>query len=824
MLRRNQSTFAHHKPDVQRLPEVVSAISFPERLDAKLQRMRLSDEDAATLQREPELVRTALTAAMATTSLHTESRIAAYGAYGYYTIGPCGEELTAALALALLPSDPAALHYRHLGALVARQLQRGVVLDDVMLDRARGYTTATTDPVTGGVHCSLGADPQFDFLVTSTLASQGPQAVGRALAIAHLPQAKWPSDAISFVSCGDGSINNSEWLSAVNASEYIQHRRRACPVLFAISDNGMSISLKGFGWTERWAEQRLGMKLVRADGSSLPEVLRASHQAADYVRTSRAPATLLMSNLPRRFGHAATDRQSAYLTAAQIDEHTQRDPVVDAIAACILSGVVPSAAHAVDDFRRICELAAAAFATARAESREMSEACLVARCAAPRPPRPARRQDEATAAHSQSTGATAAATAGQGKATAEMRTLMTRGLHELLQTNERVLYVGEDVEHGGYYRVSEGLKASFGRRRIFDWPPDEASLVGAGIGMAQAGHVPIVEIPYAAYLSCGYNQFVEACFLHWLSDGKQPNGMLFRMQGFDEGIFGGHFHTANAPPVFGIPGLDVLCFSNGRDWVRGMRACVRYAEAGGVSMLLDSTALLSRKHVSAAARDGEWEFAYPEALPDGDEELQVDDVLLYPGGTSPALALTVSADDGGEGVGGQGRQGGEEGGVGGAGVAGVPLRVRASELGRGGRGEGGSQGQPSGARLAVATYGNGVPHALQAVREGRFSCDIIDSPLLSRCPSALPALLRSRGYDGLLLVDVCREGGGPMAHVATSLHSASALPPKWRLLAANPSYNPLGRTLTFVSAAKIRAALAELAADVGLPHDGNGDG
>ena len=31
------------------------------------------------------------------------------------------------------------------------------------------------------------------------------------------------------------------------------------------------------------------------------------------------------------------------------------------------------------------------------------------------------------------------------------------------------------------------------------------------------------------------------------------------VQGFDEGVFGGHFHTANAPPVFGIPGLDVLC-------------------------------------------------------------------------------------------------------------------------------------------------------------------------------------------------------------------------------------------------------------------------
>ena len=100
--------------------------------------------------------------------------------------------------------------------------------------------------------------------------------LSRALALAHMPQSLWPSDAISVVTCGDGSINNSEWLSAVNAAEYIQHRRRACPVLFAITDNGVSISLKGHGWTEKWARHRLGMPLFRADGSNLAQLLRTT--------------------------------------------------------------------------------------------------------------------------------------------------------------------------------------------------------------------------------------------------------------------------------------------------------------------------------------------------------------------------------------------------------------------------------------------------------------------------------------------------------------------------------------------------------------------
>ena len=163
------------------------------------------------------------------------------------------------MGLTLRPTDPAALHYRHVATLVARQLQRGSALERVLLDRARGHTISTQDPVTGGVHCSLGDNPLYDFLVTSTLASQGPQAVGRAVAIEHLDgdHKPWPTDAISYVSCGDGSINNSEWLSAVNAAELIAHRRRACPVLFCISDNGLSISLKTHGWSEHWVQQLL---------------------------------------------------------------------------------------------------------------------------------------------------------------------------------------------------------------------------------------------------------------------------------------------------------------------------------------------------------------------------------------------------------------------------------------------------------------------------------------------------------------------------------------------------------------------------------------
>lgn len=77
-----------------------------------------------------------------------------------------------------------------------------------------------------------------------------------------------------------------------------------------------------------------------------------------------------------------------------------------------------------------------------------------------------------------------------------MRKHMTRVFDELLQDNKDVVYIGEDVEHGGYNLVTDGLAAKY-PNRVQDFPPDETSIVGAGVGFSQLGLVLIVEILYA---------------------------------------------------------------------------------------------------------------------------------------------------------------------------------------------------------------------------------------------------------------------------------------------------------------------------------------
>ena len=110
---------------------------------------------------------------------------------------------------------------------------------------------------------------------------------------------------LSYVSLGDGSVNNAHFLSALNLADMSQHRGFKCPVLFAVSDNGLCISLRGYEWLPRFVDRRMhGMPSFVADGGDVLDVYSKASEAASYVRDKQRPAVLVMTGLSRRFGHA----------------------------------------------------------------------------------------------------------------------------------------------------------------------------------------------------------------------------------------------------------------------------------------------------------------------------------------------------------------------------------------------------------------------------------------------------------------------------------------------------------------------------------------
>jgi hypothetical protein len=68
----------------------------------------------------------------------------------------------------------------------------------------------------------------------------------------------------------------------------------------------------------------------------------------------------------------------------------------------------------------------------------------------------------------------------------------------------------------------------------------------------------------------------EIAILPWLTNSnnnKSPGcaGMVIQLQGFDRGLFGGNLHTHNSLSNVLLPSINMMCYSNGHDYVWGLR-------------------------------------------------------------------------------------------------------------------------------------------------------------------------------------------------------------------------------------------------------------
>lgn len=137
--------------------------------------------------------------------------------------------------------------------------------------------------------------------------------------------------------------------------------------------------------------------------------------------------------------------------------------------------------------------------------------------------------------------------------------------HEM-ERDPEVLVLGEDVggDFGGAFKVTRGLAARFGDRRVLNTPLVEQSFIGMANGMALMGLRPIVEVQFADFISSGFDSIVQsAATIHYRFGGKIP--WVIRAPS-DGGIRSGPFHSQNPEAWFvHTPGLKVVAPSNPAD-------------------------------------------------------------------------------------------------------------------------------------------------------------------------------------------------------------------------------------------------------------------
>src|SRR6266704_2365238 len=87
---------------------------------------------------------------------------------------------------------------------------------------------------------------------------------------------------------------------------------------------------------------------------------------------------------------------------------------------------------------------------------------------------------------------------------------ISQALDEEMTRDERVFLMGEDIgPYGGAFRITEGFQQKYGEWRVLDTPLSESGFVGAAIGAAMMGMRPVVEMQFADFISCAFDQITE---------------------------------------------------------------------------------------------------------------------------------------------------------------------------------------------------------------------------------------------------------------------------------------------------------------------------
>ena len=349
-------------------------------------------------------------------------------------------------------------------------------------------------------------------------------------------------DTVACAFCGDGGTREGDFHEALNLASVWD-----LPVIFLVENNGYGLSTPT---SEAVAPDDIAsaahgydMPGLRVDGNDILAVIQAVQKARRYA-SETGPVLLEMKTFRVR-GHEEASG-TAYVPDDLIEAWEDRDPVDRLIRHVLSEGLLAQdeIAEMRDDLdKRIDDLAEWALDQPEVQSTpEAERRDLFAPAPPPEPPAP-----EASAS--------------------EMRFIdaVQDGLRQAMEADDDVLLLGQDVaEYGGVFKVTDGFVDAFGPERVRNTPIIESGAIGAGLGLAIEGLKPVVEMQYADFISCGFNQTVNNLATTHYRWG-QPVNVTIRAP-FGGGIGAGPFHSQSMEAWFAhTPGLKVVVPSTPAD-------------------------------------------------------------------------------------------------------------------------------------------------------------------------------------------------------------------------------------------------------------------
>ena len=148
-------------------------------------------------------------------------------------------------------------------------------------------------------------------------------------------------------------------------------------------------------------------------------------------------------------------------------------------------------------------------------------------------------------------------------------------VRDAMNLDSKVVVVGEDVGRGGIFQQYKGLQQEFGAARVVDTPISEATILGAGVGMALAGLKPVVEMRVVDFALCAMDEIVnQAAKARYMFGGQGRVPLVARLP---VGLWSGSAaqHSQSLESWFAhVPGLVVVTPATPQDNYSLLRAAI----------------------------------------------------------------------------------------------------------------------------------------------------------------------------------------------------------------------------------------------------------
>jgi 2-oxoisovalerate dehydrogenase E1 component len=373
-----------------------------------------------------------------------------------------------------------------------------------------------------------------EFHIVGMISHLGPQ-MGVADGIALASKLK-KEKKVTVVFTGDGGASEGDFHESVNTAAVWD-----LPVIFVIENNGYGLSTpsnqqfrfknfvdKGPGY---------GIEAYKIDGNNLLEVYDTVKKLSESIRENPRPILLECITFRMR-GHEEASG-TKYIPKELFEEWGKKDPLTNYERFLLEETVLNEtliAEYRDEIKKRIEEGLEIAFAEERIIPNTEDEYSDVY----------AAFPNQAIQAASNNT------------TNKRFLDAIAAGMKQSMEKFPELVLMGQDIaDYGGAFKMTEGFMDTFGEERVRNTTLCESAIVGIGLGLSIKRMKAMVEMQFADFVTCGFNQIVNnLAKSHWR--WGQNADVVVRMP-TGAGVAAGPFHSqSNEAWFFHTPGLKIL--------------------------------------------------------------------------------------------------------------------------------------------------------------------------------------------------------------------------------------------------------------------------